>query len=132
MIFLPTSEILHADMLSRLVPDSKTNDVILAAVSLEPPLVSDLEGIPLEKIVAETHSDLELKQVIIYTGRGWPRDSSNPYAKLKVELSIRNDAIQFRYKLVIPKSCRLEILGILHTGHVCADTMKQTASTGLV
>lgn len=86
-----------------------------------------------QKLIAETSKDLELKQLIEFTNKGWPNnvkhipDEIQYYNKFRSELSLDENLVFLRDKLIIPKTMRIEILKKMHEGHLGMSKMKSLA-----
>lgn len=85
------------------------------------------------KLISETNKDLELKKLIEFTNKGWPDNlkhipgDMHHYNKFSSDLSVDQNLIFLRDKLIIPKTMRLEILIKLHEGHLGMSKMKSLA-----
>lgn len=81
----------------------------------------------------ELENDLELQTVVYFCNTGWPEskqkvpDFIRHYFKLKDSLSCVNGLLVFSGKIVVPHSLRVEMLKLLHEGHVGIDKSKSRA-----
>lgn len=84
-----------------------------------------------QKLISETKNDLELVKLIEFTNKGWPDkhipDNMNYYNKFRFDISVDENLVFLREKLIIPKSMRMEILKKLHEGHLGMSKMKSLA-----
>lgn len=84
-----------------------------------------------EELITETLKDEELLQLIDFNKNGWPDkignvpDSVKYYYKFKTDVTVDNNLVFLKEKIVIPKSLRLQILQKLHEGHLGITKMKQ-------
>lgn len=81
-----------------------------------------------------TKNDSILMQVKQFCINGWPKNKRqllvpelNTYFKIKDELSVKNQLIFYKNKLVIPKMLRKKMLKKLHTGHFGIEKSKARA-----
>ena len=80
-----------------------------------------------------TMTDEELKMAMQLTRAGWPdyiRDipvSVQNYHSARNELSVANDLLIFRNRIVVPKSMREQILDQIHTGHLGVNKCTERA-----
>ena len=80
----------------------------------------------LERIRNETAKDQTLSTLSKFIINGWPHSSEIPgplfpYSNFKHDLSISDDIIFKRDKMVVPVACRLEMKKALHASHRASD-----------
>ncbi|GBN97875.1 Transposon Tf2-8 polyprotein [Araneus ventricosus] len=90
----------------------------------------------LDEILLETKNDIELQSVANYIENGWPERKSvvlhaQPYWHCQSELHIKNGLVCRGQRLVIPKSCRKDVLQCLHIGHRGIVSRKNLARQSL-
>ena len=77
-----------------------------------------------------TQADPVLSKVCLYTQRGWPNDvnpEQKPYATRRYELTVEAGCLLWEMRVVIPDSCRKDVLRELHTSHPGIVKMKSLA-----
>ena len=70
----------------------------------------------------EQRADATCLQVIVYCQEGWPdkdkiKDNVKPYWSVRLELSLVQDLLLYRSRIVVPASLQLETLKKIHQGH---------------
>ena len=80
-----------------------------------------------------TKKDIILSRVLGYVKYGWPCNDNMcfEYAKVKNDLSIHNNVVLFRNRLVIPSAIRPRILDLVHSGHNGMVAMKAESRENL-
>ena len=71
-----------------------------------------------------------LSKVRLYTQRGWPNDVNpelKPYATRHYELTVEAGCLLWGMRVVVPDSCRKDVLCELHTSHPGIVKMKSLA-----
>lgn len=85
----------------------------------------------IDNIVKATAADQLLTQVCNYVLNGWPSkirdDNLKSYHSCRNELSVEKSCLLRGHKLVIPSSCRQQVLRELHSGHLGSYKMKSEA-----
>ena len=77
----------------------------------------------LQDLKEATKNDDDLQRVATYVADGWPRSRSAvpahlaPYAKVQGDLSTCDGLVTFQDRIVVPATCRAEILQRLHGSH---------------
>ena len=129
------TELYVADTLSRAYQQADPNDTL--EEELEIHMVLPIAPSKLKELQEETQKDPALqwlKQVII---NGWPQRKSHlspsikSYWDYKEELTIYDDLIFKRNKVVIPPVLRKEMLKIVHQPHLGVEASKQRAQEAL-
>lgn len=86
------------------------------------------ECLSLDNLAKSTSVDPILYKICEYVNNGWP--TKNTHKTIKTfrscshELSVEKSCLLRGHKLVIPESCRKQILDELHSGHLGAHKMK--------
>ena len=90
----------------------------------------------IQKIKEESLKDRDLQAAMSYTKNGWPAHRNavtepvKGYFDARSELSVSNDLLLYRDRIVIPVSLRSEIIETIHEGHQgvskCLDHAKMT------
>lgn len=87
----------------------------------------------MENIVSRTKNDPVLSRVCEYIINGWPPtmkdDRIKPYFSCRQELSVEGSCLLRGYRIIVPSSCREQVLCELHTGHLGTYKMKSEART---
>ena len=133
---LPGKENSIADCLSRLpVEDNSvkfhTPPEIVKVINV----IEGFEELTIQKLQDVTRKDSVLSQVIKFVRLGFPPRSSvmniqlDPYYKIQQELSIHNDLLLYRNRIVIPEVHRSAIMRQLHVGHPGTSSMRSVART---
>ena len=128
LCFKAGKENVVADALSRLpVSDSALDSSIPAEyINLVENLVD--QNISYERVKVMTKSDPVLNKVIQCVKFGWvPDPVISEYATVKTDLSIYDDILLFRNRVVIPAELRSNVLAQLHVGHNGISAMKAEA-----
>ena len=77
-----------------------------------------------DEIRTQTNSDPVLKSILNYVKYGWPSKESaiypgvKPYFSSRNELSVNDDILFYRDRIIIPEAMRSEILETIHSGHL--------------
>ena len=107
-----------------------TEDYVSAVEELLP-----CSSLLLQRLAKESMSDEDISRAIRMTRDGFPKRAKGVSEELaslianKQELSVVNDVLWFRSRLVIPESMRLEMLRRLHTGHMGIDKCLKRAES---
>ena len=84
-------------------------------------MVESLETFDLsfENIKNLTKNDAILSKLLGYLKFGWPKQDKwcTEYANVKTDLSIHDDVVLFRNRVVVPSVIRSRVLNMLHVGH---------------
>ena len=74
-------------------------------------------------------SDPILNKLITYVKFGWPNNDNycSEYSKFKNDLSVYNDVLLFRNRILVPSVLRNNVLSLLHSGHNGIVAMKAEA-----
>ncbi|XP_055714762.1 uncharacterized protein K02A2.6-like [Phlebotomus papatasi] len=141
--YLSTDNFGHADILSRLISGNRQQDdeIIIAQISLEEALdnhtvqdaVSQLP-VKFEMIKQATESSPTLQEVSGYIKGGWPASPKNitsrevqSFYKVRDALSLMQNCVFYRDRLVVPETFRSRILVQLHESHPSMARMKALA-----
>ena len=90
--------------------------------------IIEVSDINLEKIKLHTRKDLVLICVVNNLKFGWKNQSLvSEYFLVKSDLSLHDDIVLFRNRIVIPGDLRKTILEHLHFGHNGVNAMKVEA-----
>ena len=120
---------LVADALSRLPIDDK--DFISYVPSEYINMVESLElfNYSFVDIKKLTKEDQILSKLLIFLKFGWPQDDTicSQYSRVKNEMSIHNDVIMFKNRIVVPSKIRPNLLNLLHVSHNGMVAMKAEA-----
>lgn len=142
---VPTAEFGYADVLSRLIDETKVPDeeYVVASVQLDQELkiaiTSQLNKLPVTFDIVKHHTvnDSILQEVLQTIKQGWPSRPKQVPERLKAywgrkdTLSEINGVLMSEDRVVIPESLRKQILMVLHDGHICADKMKAIARSSV-
>ena len=123
----------QADFLSRLPihDDSVKFSIPIEFVNL----INSIEDISLDisNLKLAAHKDSVLNTVKEFVKNGFPNINEvldpnvKEYFKLKNDLSIINDFLTYRNRIVIPDTLRKNVMDILHVGHAGSAAMKSQA-----
>lgn len=110
-----------ADALSRdFLPCQPNDEVLMTQVhSVSSVIVTNVE----KQYAKETLSDETLQQVIDFYNNGWPNNSRSlnnnlkKYFAIRNELTVEDNLVYFKNRLVIPNSLQHSTLIQLHSGH---------------
>lgn len=125
-----------ADLLSRayIQCDNTTDDPYINEMVHCVGLASHLQCTPEQKqeLITESNNDTELSKLIEYTKNGWPdkkhvSDSLQYYYKFRSEITVDEGLVFLNHRIIIPTTLRLNIMKMLHEGHLGTTKMKQTA-----
>lgn len=131
-----SNQIGQADVLSRLIVESKNNneDIVIAQNEIFLKIFSSqLESLPvsLEELIEETNKDEISNEVKEYVQKGWPKKINegvlSAYHAKRNELSMHEKCLVLGERVVIPKSLRSRVLKTLHFGHPGIVRMKLLA-----
>lgn len=93
--------------------------------------VTDELPVSADMIRKETSRNLVLSKVLQYKRHGWPskvtEEAIMPYFARRYELSIHNDCITWRKRVLIPNLLKCLALKLLHEGHPGETHMKMLA-----
>lgn len=98
-------------------------------------VIDDFKDLTIDKLREATLSDSVLSQVKSFVRSGFPRKLSNmnpqlePYYKIQQELSIHNELLLYRNRIVIPEIYRAIVMKQLHAGHPGTSSMRSSART---
>ena len=133
-LYLPGSEIPHADAMSRLPIKATGED------NREMPIPSEIifmlkemaGSVGIKETQMATKNDEELQRIWRYIERGWPEKEPVPtqlksYFRRKEELAIESGLIMWGPRVVVPLEMQKGILTILHEGHPGISRMKGLA-----
>ena len=133
-LYLPGSEIPHADAMSRLPIKATGED------NREIPIPSEIifmlkemaGSVGIKETQMATKNDEELQRIWRYIERGWPEKEPVPtqlksYFRRKEELAIESGLIMWGPRVVVPLEMQKGILTILHEGHPGISRMKGLA-----
>lgn len=133
--YRPSRKMNNADALFRLPLESNSEvedtNCIFALYDKFP-----LDRIKLKAFIQEDHL---LSQVYVYVKNGWPKQWSTktcpadftPYFRCRQALSIEDNCLFYRDRIVIPDKCRNDILKLLHQHHTGIIRMKPIARSVL-
>ncbi|XP_055701773.1 uncharacterized protein K02A2.6-like [Phlebotomus papatasi] len=133
----------HADVLSRLIADHQKPDdeYIIAEINLDEQLDSTIinsvvSHLPVshKMIRSATEKCPNLQQVIKYIVGGWPNSPKaisstevSRYYQIRDSLSVVDNCVLYRERIVIPDQYRKKILNQLHSAHPGINKMKSLA-----
>lgn len=119
--YKPTSKMVNVDALSRLPITQLSNMESDKINSLD---VKDNDIVTPDKVSEAVKNDKILKEVYKYVKEGWVKNKAiksdsilNYYYKLRVDLSIEQECIYFRNRIVIPERFREQVLRNIHKNH---------------
>ena len=136
---LATKEHSNADGFSRLPLQGQANAVHGNRVMDVPPLspesvfnLSQIEFLPVDtdRLIRAIQADPVLLKVCLYCQRGWPNDENpelKPYGTRHYELTVEAGCLLWVMRVVIPDSCRKDVLHELHTSHPSIVKMRSLA-----
>ena len=117
-----------ADALSRLPLSDSDLDSTTPIEYVHMVQALDDKDVSFESIKSLSKSDPVLKKVINGVRYGWVNDPLiSEFAKVKDDLSIYDDVLLFRNRVVIPADMRSVVLDQLHVGHNGISAMKSEA-----
>lgn len=129
LVYKSGKENVVADALSRL----PIKDVIESGIPAEyVKLVAALDfgDISFSSIQKYTQKDITLKQLVNCLKYGWSNEVDalvKEYAPVRADLSLHNDVVLYRNRVVVPSEMRERILKHLHLGHNGIVAMKAEA-----
>jgi transposase InsO family protein len=133
--YVPGKYMVVADTLSRdVMPCGDVNDELSREV--QEFAVHSIRSLPvsetrMEAIVREQNRDDVISRVKTFTIEGWPSKAENDlseYYEARGYLSIVNDILIFRDRIVIPKDMRVDILNRIHNdGHLSLNKCRRRA-----
>lgn len=129
IVYRKGTKIPNADALSRLPISGETGiDSDVAELMC---VTDELPCIDLETIGRETQRDQLMKKLYSCVREGW-KESAVPvdlkfYFQNQCLLSLHGDCVLYSEKVVVPRSCRLRVLELLHGCHLGVIRMKQAA-----
>lgn len=120
--YVPGRSVHFADMLSRASLKSDSIDDMFDMVHLASKYLPISEARKAE-LRNETAKDETLSKVHDYYYNGWPRENKIPknlirYSKLRNDLYIESGIIFIEDKVIVPQSLRVNLIKLLHKGHV--------------
>ena len=129
--FRSTSEDANSDGYSRL-PIPATNKGEGSATVASTFNLNQINVLPLDagQLKQATKTDPVLMKVLQYTQNGWPTEIESelrPYHRRRDELTVEDGCLLCGMKVVVPTSCREEVLDELHTSHPGIVKMKSLA-----
>ena len=91
--------------------------------------LGQIEFLPVDtdRLRRATQADLVLSKVRLYTQRGWPNDVNpelKPYATRHYRFTVEAGCLLWGMRVVIPDSCRKDVLREFHTSHPGIVKMK--------
>ena len=128
LCFKPGKQNVVADALSRLpISDGPSSETPNEYVKLIEQL--DSKKYSFGEIRDLTAEDPVLTKVVQYLKTGWPKNEvwANEYSNCKLDLSLHDDVVLYRNRVVIPSVIRKEFLDLLHIGHSGMVAMKAEA-----
>ncbi|GBN21125.1 Retrovirus-related Pol polyprotein from transposon 17.6 [Araneus ventricosus] len=137
LIHVPGKYLAVADTLSRApLPTHPVSTSDIDNAQLMVSLLVQASKSKLDEILLETKNDIELQSITNYIENGWPERKSvvlhaQPYWQCQSELHIKNGLVCRGQRLVIPKSCRKDVLQRLHIGHRGIVSCKNLARQSL-
>ena len=126
----------QADMLSRLPVDPADGSSIAQKMGQHSNLLHlKLQDIPISRrqLRQKTVCDTALSQVIANMERGWPANVTSlpkelhTFFEKRTELSVEEDVLLWRGRLVIPAALKETMLQLLHEGHPGVCAMRELA-----
>lgn len=124
IIYRPGKAIGHADFLSRLpLEEPQAEEEYPDPAGIHLLEARDLDGLSAKQIAASTKEDAVLHRVLQWTREGWPESAdevpgnARNYYKKREELSIRQECLLWRDRVVIPSCLRPQVLSIIHATH---------------
>jgi transposase InsO family protein len=138
--FTKTEDFGHADVLSRLIAEQKSehDDLVIAEVTINRLFVQQVDAtlpVTFAEIVEATEEDQVLPSVIQYVSSGWPSQAAitksllplAAFFKCRESLSLVDGALTYMDRIVIPPLLQHRILKQLHTAHPGMTRMKALA-----
>ena len=95
--------------------------------------LQDMASISKKEIRQKTASDSILSQVFVYIERGWPTSNASlpmhlhTFFEKRTELSMEEEMLLWKGRIVIPTSLRQTVLNLLHEGHPGISAMRDLA-----
>ena len=90
-----------------------------------------------DEIRTQINSDPVLKSILNHVKYGWPSKESaiypgeKPYFSSRNELSVNDDILFYRDRIIIPEATRSEILETIHSGHLGLNKCLERAKLGV-
>ncbi|XP_055680707.1 uncharacterized protein K02A2.6-like [Lutzomyia longipalpis] len=140
--YIPTNDFGGADVLSRLIQQQKANDeefviaLVNEEVNIDSILINDVNKkfpVTFKMLETATLSSPTLQEVAGYVRNGWPRSTANfspevaNYHKFRDSLTLVQNCIVYRDRIVVPPTLRSAILKQLHDAHPGINRMKALA-----
>lgn len=137
--YLRTTEIGHADVLSRLIASARPEkeDFVIASIQRDQQLAEEFgRNLPIcfETIGVATLQDEPMAQVLQFVTNGWPASANSikskevhKYFVNREVLSRINDCLIYRDRTVVPPVHRRAVLNSLHQAHPGISRMKALA-----
>ncbi len=140
LLYVPGRELIAADFLSRTVtkPGEECRCKMMGTdINLDEAFVSMLANVELGKDLVSVceraaKNDESYAAVKVAYANDWPSGSKplvGEYWSNRDELTVENDFVFFRGRLVVPRAARNEVLRFLHAGHVGMTAMMKRAET---
>ena len=130
LVHKPGRENVIADALSRLPVNDGDYESGTPAEYVKLVEALDFDEISFENVKLLTSKDVLLTQLLNCLKFGWSDDSNlalSEYASVKSDLSLHNNVILFRNRVLIPVDLRCKVLQHLHAGHNGINAMKTEA-----
>ncbi|XP_055688348.1 uncharacterized protein K02A2.6-like [Lutzomyia longipalpis] len=141
--FISTDSFGHADVLSRLISATTLplDEVVIAEIRLDEEqdriVVQEASSklpVNFNMIKRATQSSQSLQQVVNYIKGGWPASQKSirsaevaKYYKIRESLSLMQECIFYRERIVVPEQFRRKMLSQLHHAHPGMSRMKSLA-----
>ena len=132
--YVPGKYMLVSDALSRsdfsgIAPEKSFHEEINIHV-IEMLSNINISGGKLEQITREQNNDATIRKVIEYTFGGWPESKyfegeMQSYFRARGDLSMCDNCLIFRNRIVIPASMQSDILAKIHLGHLSLDKCRK-------
>lgn len=127
------SQNLDADCLSRLPinverseADKKEENISIKSIGTQGDITLNIESI--RKFAKEDEIYMKVKECVL---NGWPRagihKSVKPYFTLNEELSVEQDLLAYKERIIIPDNLKNQTLKLLHSNHAGVVRMKELA-----
>ena len=125
-VYVPGKELVVADTLSRLPSKREEKPSTVEDVQAHVEYIETSKPVStnkLQEISQATQTDEELRLVLEFTKLGWPKRAKDvpeeikQYFSVRGQLSVIDNKLIYRDRLVIPSSMREDILNRIHEGH---------------